>query len=59
MSTEAIPKTKPCTKCGIDKPLEDFAKNRTNRDGHVSICKTCFNKNTRAKVHANKNNFPF
>ena len=30
---------KTCSKCGIEKPLEEFFKNK--RDGHLSACKVC------------------
>jgi hypothetical protein len=35
--------TKICTKCGIEKPLDDFHKQKTGRLGHHSWCKDCFN----------------
>jgi hypothetical protein len=33
--------TKVCTKCHEDKPLEEFYKHPTNKDGRESICKVC------------------
>src|SRR5690606_31218472 len=30
-----------CTECGQIKPLEDFAKDKRNRDGRDSRCKAC------------------
>ena len=32
---------KKCTKCGIEKPLSDFYKNKTNKDGLQKRCKPC------------------
>lgn len=33
--------TKTCRKCGAEKALEMFVKNKTYRDGYESICKEC------------------
>jgi len=38
---------KTCSKCGETKPLADFHKKRTSKDGHNSQCKAC---NTAASV---------
>jgi hypothetical protein len=32
---------KRCPKCGKYKPLEDFYKNRSRKDGHSCYCKVC------------------
>jgi hypothetical protein len=32
---------KPCRKCGVVKPLEDFYRMATMRDGHRHDCKAC------------------
>jgi len=32
---------KRCTKCGVPKPLEDFAKNSRTKDGRKPACKAC------------------
>lgn len=32
---------KRCTRCGVEKPLEDFYHDRTARDGHYPSCKAC------------------
>lgn len=32
---------KKCTKCGIEKPLSEFYKNKTNKDGLQKRCKPC------------------
>ena len=46
---ETIP-TKRCSKCGEEKPLDDFGGNRTTKDGKQRWCKACMNKATsRAK----------
>lgn len=41
--------TKRCSKCGEEKPLNDFGANRTNKDGKQRWCKTCMNKATSRK----------
>ena len=33
--------SKPCSKCGVVKPLEDFYKSKDSSDGHISSCRTC------------------
>lgn len=41
-------KTKCCTKCGIEKELSEFYKDKRRNDGHMSACKKChirYNKN--------------
>jgi hypothetical protein len=38
--------SKKCTKCGEVKPLSDFYKNATYKDGFVSKCKICHVKQT-------------
>jgi hypothetical protein len=38
---------KKCSKCGIDKPLSDFYKQKATNDGHTYECKLC--KNTTIK----------
>ncbi len=37
-----------CSNCNIDKPLEEFHKDRTQKDGYKKICKPC-----RSKVQKN------
>lgn len=37
-------KTKVCTKCGIEKPLDQFAKNSSKPDGLSPQCKECKHK---------------
>ena len=33
--------TKVCTKCGIEKPLDEFCKSSHNSSGHSPRCKQC------------------
>ncbi len=40
-----VPLTKVCTKCGIEKPLEEFSPSKSGtRFGRSAVCKTCKNK---------------
>ena len=32
---------KKCNKCGDDNPLNEYHKDKNNKDGHKNICKTC------------------
>ena len=32
---------KKCGKCKVEKPLSDFSKNKTKKDGHAYRCKSC------------------
>jgi hypothetical protein len=41
MSIEA---KKICKKCGEEKPLFDFYKQKANKDGHLNQCKPCRNE---------------
>lgn len=36
--------TKRCTRCGHDKPLTEYHRNRTRVDGHMGACKPCQNQ---------------
>jgi len=42
---------KTCSKCKIEKPFEDFHKNRSVKDGHAKTCKNC-KKHCDAKYYA-------
>lgn len=42
-----------CTKCGLEKPIEEFSKNRTKKDGLSCECKKCHQ--SRYKQYYNKN----
>jgi len=47
-------KTKVCSRCGKEKPLSDFAKNRSRSDGYAHYCKECDrkrNSNYRSSEH--------
>jgi hypothetical protein len=39
-------KEKVCNKCHINKPIDDFEKNKGCRDGHIGQCKKCRGKRT-------------
>lgn len=45
---------KKCTKCKVDKPLIDFAKDRTKSNGIRSACKLCKNETNRLWQKRNK-----
>ena len=40
---------KPCSKCGIEKPLTDFRKMASNADGHQSECRSCSSERSAAR----------
>lgn len=41
---EQKPRTKVCSKCGIEKEKREFHKDRSSNDGYHSRCKSCNNK---------------
>jgi hypothetical protein len=48
---------KTCSKCGVDKPLNDYYKNNTSKSGYNSVCKTCYKKRASErskKIYQNK-----
>ena len=45
-------KTKKCSCCGQHKPLSEFHKNKSRKDGLNHDCKVC--KLARTKAHADK-----
>ena len=49
-------KTKKCTKCGRELPLDNFAKCSRNNDGLQYECKDCHNERTRDNYYKRKNN---
>lgn len=51
-----IPTHKICTRCGIDKPIEEFRKNKNNSDGYQYWCKVCQNEYVRDR-YANNSEF--
>lgn len=48
-------KTKTCTKCGLEKPIEQFVVNKAKKDGHGSNCKECHRKTCNRYYQKNKN----
>jgi hypothetical protein len=46
---DAFPTHKVCTKCGGDKPLEDFYKHKLGKFGRQGWCKECYYKNDRER----------
>jgi len=57
---------KKCTKCGVEKPLSEFHKNRSTKDKYCSLCKPCNNQHAAAwnkkevqkrKIIVQKNNY--
>lgn len=47
---------KRCYKCGQIKPLDEFHKNRAQKDGHQSACKSCMCKMVRDRNASKKAN---
>lgn len=45
----SLPLSKPCSKCGVDKPLDMFHGHATTRSGKSSWCKDC--QNAAARVY--------
>ena len=43
-----------CSKCGLEKPINEFVKNKTKKDGYTSYCKECHRKTCRAYYLNNK-----
>jgi hypothetical protein len=41
MTVLALDATKHCNSCRTDKPLDQFARNRTRRDGLADWCRSC------------------
>jgi hypothetical protein len=48
MSATTTPKTKVCTRCKKRRKLDLFYKDKTQKDGHASWCKTCEREYDRA-----------
>ena len=42
-----------CRKCGIDKPFDSFAKNKTMKSGYIKTCKECQIESKTIWVNAN------
>ena len=47
---------KQCKKCGLEKTYEDFAKNKSKKDGYASTCKSCTN-DIQKKHYENKSDY--
>ena len=45
---------KKCNKCGIEKPLSEFHKYKTNKDGYKTWCKACKKKDSARYYQENK-----
>lgn len=45
--------TKRCTKCGIEKDLSEFYRNKGTKDGHLAHCKKCHNEYVIPKTKEN------
>jgi hypothetical protein len=45
---------KQCTRCGLHKPLEDFNRDRTTRDGRSPWCGVCERECARSYYEANR-----
>lgn len=39
---------RPCNKCGEEKPLDQFSKHKSSRDGYRLYCKSCQKQQTEA-----------
>lgn len=46
-----------CTKCGIDKPLDDFYSAKKMADGHASWCKECSKEWVREYTDKNREKY--
>jgi hypothetical protein len=45
---------KTCSRCGAEKPLDDFPKDKSTRDGRKLYCSECINTMNRASHHRRK-----
>lgn len=46
--------TKPCTKCKVDKPLEEYYNHKKGKFGKQPRCKSCLNEQVRDWAKSNK-----
>jgi hypothetical protein len=44
--------SKTCTRCGVDKPLDDFSPHTTTSDGRASWCRPCAAAHNRERRRA-------
>ena len=47
-------KTKKCSRCGIEKPVEEFCKSKGSKDGRQYYCKECANQTNKEYFHSKK-----
>jgi len=50
-------KTKICSRCKVEKPLDDFSISRSRKDGRNHSCRECHNKYTRSHYKKNKDQY--
>lgn len=48
---------KHCPKCATDKPLSDFYKNKSRKDGHMGYCKECHKLADKSWKLSDRNNY--
>lgn len=48
---------KRCTDCGKVKPIEEFGKDKTKKDGHRSYCLECLRTRSQYYNHNNKHHY--
>jgi 5-methylcytosine-specific restriction endonuclease McrA len=53
-SSGAKVELKTCSKCKIEKPLTEFHKDRSTKDGHMCACKLCDKARKKAYYEANR-----
>lgn len=49
--------TKICTKCGLEKPISEFNKNKLKKDGLQSECRKCHKQMCIGYYQKNKSNY--
>jgi hypothetical protein len=49
-----VESTKRCGRCGEDRPLEQFTRNRRTRDGRGNWCKPCFSAYNRGRYRQSR-----
>lgn len=60
MDAELGLRTKVCTKCGQERPMEEFCKNRKSKDGLFCWCKQCkkeYNHETQDRIRARRSEY--
>ena len=53
-SSGAEMETKTCSKCKREKPLTQFSKDKSKKDGHKYVCKLCAKVRDKAYREANR-----